>query len=113
MRWKQSRSRTNAISSTTIGHSWLSIIWLEHPAERMADSKVEPVLHSQAEVGEGPAWNAEDQSLYWVDIGKSTINRFHPTSGKNTAWGLPSAPGCFVFRDNDGAIIAMREGIYD
>jgi sugar lactone lactonase YvrE len=79
----------------------------------MAAYDVKCVLEIEAELGECPTWNPDDQSLYWIDIDNKTINRFQPASGKNTAWDLPSMPGCFALRDPDGAVIAARDGIYD
>jgi sugar lactone lactonase YvrE len=71
------------------------------------------VLDSKAELGECPLWSADDQCLYWIDIMGSTINRFDPRTGRNTAWMLPSVPGCFAFRDGGGAVVAAQDGIYD
>jgi sugar lactone lactonase YvrE len=71
------------------------------------------VLDIRAELGEHPVWRVEDQRLYWIDIEKSTINRFDPATGGNVTWALPAAPGCFAFKDDGGALIAARDGIYD
>jgi sugar lactone lactonase YvrE len=71
------------------------------------------VLTIKAELGEHPVWSVEDQRLYWLDIDGGTINRFDPVSGENTAWSLPTRPGCFAFREGGGAVIAAGDGIYD
>jgi sugar lactone lactonase YvrE len=71
------------------------------------------VLDIKAELGESPLWCVEDQCLYWLDIVGSTINRFEPRTGRNTPWSLPSAPGCFAFRDGGGAVVAAQDGFYD
>jgi sugar lactone lactonase YvrE len=79
----------------------------------MSEYKVRRVLDMKAELGECPLWCTDDQCLYWLDIVGSTINRFDPRTGTNTLWSLPSAPGCFAFRDGGGAVIAAQDGIYD
>jgi sugar lactone lactonase YvrE len=71
------------------------------------------VLDIKSELGESPLWCTQDQCLYWLDIVTSTINRFNPRAGTNTVWSLPSVPGCFAFRDDDGAVVAAQDGIYD
>jgi sugar lactone lactonase YvrE len=71
------------------------------------------VLDIKAELGECPLWSVDDQCLYWLDIVGSTLNRFDPATGSNRVWSLPSAPGCFAFRDGGGAIVAAQDGIYD
>ena len=44
----------------------------------MSNFQVKRVLEIKAELGESPAWCVEDQSLYWVDIHKKTINPLSP-----------------------------------
>lgn len=78
----------------------------------MSDFKVELVFPFDAEVAESPAWSVEEQALYWADIHKCTLNRLDLRTQTNTAWDVPSMPGCFVFREG-GAIIPARDGIYD
>jgi sugar lactone lactonase YvrE len=36
--------------------------------------------------GEGPAWHAAEQCLYWTDINRFLIHRFHPASGCVRSW---------------------------
>jgi sugar lactone lactonase YvrE len=73
----------------------------------MAEFEVRRVLSINAGLGEGALWSVEEQALFWVDIYKSTFNRFNPLSGLNKAWLLPSSPGSFAFREG-GAIIAAN-----
>jgi sugar lactone lactonase YvrE len=78
----------------------------------MESIKPKCVLNIEAELGEHPLWSAEDACLYWLDIEKSNINRFTPSSGKNSSWTLPARPGCFALREDGGAIIAAQDGFY-
>lgn len=47
--------------------------------------EIEPVLTGQAELGEGPVWDARDGVLLWLDILRSEVHRFDPGSGVDTA----------------------------
>lgn len=44
-------------------------------------AKVEHVTPA-LELGEGPHWNPSTQSLYFVDLHRGKINRYHPESKK-------------------------------
>lgn len=45
-------------------------------------AQVEHIISCNNELGEAPMWSPEEQVLYWVDILKPMIFRFHPESGK-------------------------------
>src|ERR1700748_1834340 len=79
----------------------------------MSSYRPKDVLNVQAELGEHPLWSAEGQCLYWLDIEHSTISRFVPGSGANTAWRLPARPGCFALTPRGSAIIAAQDGLYE
>jgi len=68
------------------------------------------VLGSQNMIGEGPVWNEEEGALYWVDIGKATINRFWPQSGDSETFQLDAPVGVFAFRERGGLITAGSAG---
>lgn len=78
----------------------------------METLKPKCVLSIEAELGEHPLWSVAEACLYWLDIEKSTINRFVPGTGKNTDWKLPARPGCFALRAEGGAIVAAQDGFY-
>jgi sugar lactone lactonase YvrE len=42
-----------------------------------------PVVHIPVILGEGPIWSAADQTLLWLDIFRSSINIYDPSSGEN------------------------------
>ena len=79
----------------------------------MATNDVRRVLDIKAQLGESPSWSVEDQALFWVDIHKRTINRFDPAAQSNHTWSLPVMPGSFALRENNGAVIAGQDGMYD
>jgi sugar lactone lactonase YvrE len=75
-------------------------------------SPFECVLDIKASLGECPTWSVEEQSLYWVDINAPSLNRFDPLSGRNIAWPMPEAIGCFALREGSRFVAALRSGIW-
>lgn len=75
-------------------------------------SPFECVLDIKASLGECPVWSVDEQSLYWVDINAPSLNRFDPHTGRNIAWPMPEAIGCFAVREEDGFVAALRDGIW-
>ena len=72
----------------------------------------ECVLDVKASLGECPVWSVDEQVLYWVDINAPALNRFDPLTGRNTAWPMPEAIGCFALRESGGFIAALRDGFW-
>ena len=46
--------------------------------------EIEKLAEEGAIVGEGPIWNAEEQTLIWTDIGTGRMFSYDPESGQNT-----------------------------
>lgn len=47
-------------------------------------------FEAQAELGEGPLWQAERGTLYVVDITKGTVFGYHPNTAKVERWQFPN-----------------------
>lgn len=62
-------------------------------------------------VGESPLWNADQNSLYWIDIPRSTVHCKNVDSLEHRSWVVPSEPGCIALHANGGLVVAMRQGI--
>jgi sugar lactone lactonase YvrE len=75
-------------------------------------SPFECVLDIQASLGECPTWSVDEQLLYWVDINAPSLNRFDPRTGRNRAWPMPEAIGCFALREGARFVAALRSGIW-
>ena len=45
--------------------------------------EVEKLAAENAVVGEGPVWDVESQTLYWIDIQGGKIWNYDPSSGEN------------------------------
>lgn len=63
-------------------------------------------------LGEGPVWSVAEQAVYWVDIERPCLQRWHPASGAYMVWLLPSLVGSFALRQAGGAVLALRDGLY-
>lgn len=71
---------------------------------------VELAFASNDILGEGPVWSVNEQALYWIDIKKPCIQKWHPASGGRKIWPLPAEIGSYSLRQEGGAILAMQNG---
>lgn len=78
----------------------------------MAEPKVECVLDARALIGESPVWCGRQHVLWWVDIKGRLVNRFDPSTGRNTAWDVPGPPGCLSLTEDGGVVLAMGDGFH-
>jgi D-xylonolactonase len=70
------------------------------------------VARIEAELGEGPAWDAARQCLWFVDIKKHLLYRFDPASGALQTWKAPDQIG-WALPAADGSLLAgVRGGLY-
>jgi len=75
-------------------------------------SDVEHFLHVGNTIGEGPIWDARDQSLYWVNfIGKSEIWQFSPETGQLRVFETAVPVMALGLRRAGGFIAAATGGI--
>ncbi len=62
-----------------------------------------------AELGECPAWNPDEQLLYWEDIEGRALHRTNPDTGETETRELPGRPGAFVFTQTPGRLLVATE----
>ena len=79
--------------------------------------KIECILECNNHLGEGPVWDVEEGCLYWVDgtgrrVGKPSIWRMNPKTGKVTNWSLDKDIGAMAIRKNGNAVLALSDGFY-
>ncbi|MCA1900345.1 MAG: SMP-30/gluconolactonase/LRE family protein [Chloroflexi bacterium] len=67
--------------------------------------KAELLFDAQAALGEGPAWDAKSQTLYWVDILEKRIY-----AGSRVVAQLERFIGCLAPRRGGGLIAALSDG---
>lgn len=70
--------------------------------------KVELILDAKAALGEGPAWDAKTQTLYWVDILEKRI-----FAGAELLAQLDDFVGCLAPRKNGNLILGKRASFVD
>jgi sugar lactone lactonase YvrE len=72
-------------------------------------TKPERVQAPVCTLGEGPVWDARDQSLYWVDILESRVHRM-AADGSFSSWDTGQPVGAVVPRASGGLVVAVRDG---
>jgi sugar lactone lactonase YvrE len=72
--------------------------------------RAELVEDAQAELGEGPVWDARTQELLWVDILAGVVHRFDPRTGGDRAFQVGRYVGAVVPRGAGGYALAVAEG---
>ena len=60
-------------------------------------------------LGEGPVWDAGQQSLYWVDIPECLVHRID-ADGSISSWDTGQPVGTVVPRASGGLVVAARDG---
>ena len=67
----------------------------------------------QCSVGEGPVWDVEQQSLYWIDILEKKVLRLDHATGESRQWDLPEIIGSMAIRqDGRSALVALASGVH-
>jgi len=74
--------------------------------------KAELLYKTDALLGEGAIWNADNQKLYWVDINANKAHIYNPATKTNKTFEAPSQVGTIVPVDETEAMLALRDGIY-
>jgi len=65
---------------------------------------------ANAIIGEGPSWDASEGVLYWLDIKRPAIFRWHSEKGQTGFWPMPHPVGCAVSAGKDRLVFADAEG---
>jgi L-arabinonolactonase len=79
---------------------------------------VEQIVPCANHLGEGPVWDVEQQSLYWVDstgrrVGQPGIWKLDPRTGKITTWDVGRDIGAMALcQDGKRAVLALDDGFY-
>jgi sugar lactone lactonase YvrE len=76
-----------------------------------AEPAVVPVTRYRYELGEGPVWSVEEQSLYFVDIVGKAVHRWHPASDAGRTWPVRYEVGSLALCQSDHlAVLALEDG---
>jgi sugar lactone lactonase YvrE len=75
-------------------------------------SEPECVWPLEAELGEGPIWWPEDQSVWFVDIKGPRIHRWSAETGEGRSWDAPDQVTFIKPIERGGMLAGVRGGLY-
>lgn len=75
--------------------------------------KIELVIDSKSDLGEGAIWNYKTGVLLWIDITGQILNFYNPKTGFNKAMFTGQMIGTVVPEESGNVLIALQNGIYD
>ena len=75
-------------------------------------NKVELVIDSKSDLGEGAIWNYKTGELIWVNITGKILNFYHPKTGNNKEMFTGQLIGTVVPTSNENVLVALQNGIY-
>lgn len=76
----------------------------------MIELKAEVVVHASNQLGEGPVWDQDTESVLWVDILAAQVHRHHVAGGTTTVLPVGQEVGALVPRTAGGLALAVRDG---
>lgn len=72
---------------------------------------VECLQQANAILGEGPVWDRRTGELFWVDIRRGQVFRFHLATGEQTGqWAFAERVGCVALTD-DPRVLVVASGL--
>lgn len=77
----------------------------------MISIQSECVFSGGAVLAEGPVWDDQTQTLFWLDIERGRICRFDPASQSNQEWLLGTRVGFAVKTDQGDLLAGTQEGL--
>lgn len=66
----------------------------------------------QCSVGEGPVWDVQTQSYFWIDILEKCVYRLDPATSKTQRWPVPNIIGSMAISRDGNAIVALANGVH-
>jgi sugar lactone lactonase YvrE len=77
----------------------------------MNPPKPELILDAQAQLGEGPSWDAATRTLYWINIYAGEVHAFSPETASDRLISAGDPIGCLSPTKAGGLITASQSGI--
>jgi len=72
---------------------------------------VSNVLEARARLGEGPVWDDQTETLYWVDIYNHRVHQFSPSTGQDRVFKVGDVVSCVAVAGAQKLIMAMRHDL--
>jgi sugar lactone lactonase YvrE len=73
--------------------------------------QVDCVWKSTAQLGEGPVWVPKQRVLYWLDIKKKQVFRYHVDNGNKDCQNVEPLISCLALRRTGGLVAASPQGV--
>jgi sugar lactone lactonase YvrE len=70
----------------------------------------EVIVNPACNIGEGPLWHPDEQSLYWVDIPAAKLFKFSPDTGEVITYDTGAPVGGFTIHEDGRLLLFMAEG---
>jgi sugar lactone lactonase YvrE len=64
-----------------------------------------------SDLGEGPAWAAEENALYWIDLTERIVWRHDTVRNETRAFKVTGIPTAIVLRQRGGLLVTFRNGL--
>ncbi|MCZ4604873.1 SMP-30/gluconolactonase/LRE family protein [Streptomyces sp. Lzd4kr] len=71
----------------------------------------EVAVRAEAELAEGPTWDARTGRLLWIDILGARIHTYDPVSGRRSVRTTPQHVGAVKPRAGGGLVLNLRDGV--
>lgn len=75
-------------------------------------NKVELVIDSKSDLGEGAIWNYKTGELIWINITGKILNFYNPKTENNKEMFTGQLIGTAVPTNNENVLVALQNGIY-
>jgi len=72
----------------------------------------ELIVNLNCTIGEGPVWEADTRTLYWVDLLENMIYALDTQSGKVSSLNVGQNTGCVAPRKKGGLVAALQHGFF-
>ncbi len=57
-------------------------------------------------LGECPLWHAAEEALYWIDIRRPAVQRWHPATDSMRYWPMPDLVGSIALAADHRLLVA-------
>lgn len=74
-------------------------------------NRLEIALEINTDLGEGPIWNAADQTLVFIDCYRGRIYRFDPVDGTHSYFDVGRTIGVAIPRARGGFVVSSADGL--
>ena len=74
--------------------------------------RIELLVDTQNNLGEGPVWDIEEQRIYWVDIFGREVFRAREDGSQLERRNVPGDIGCLALRKSGGLLLGLADGFY-